>query len=62
MTIESVNMEAINDPCESRVSRMEGPWVGLKDNEDFLMMAILNGVEVIPHFSFDLHFSNNEQC
>ena len=39
-----------------------GLGVGLKDKEDLLMMAILNGVEVIPHFSFDLHFSNNEQC
>ena len=25
----------------------------------FLMMAILTGCEVIPHCSFDLHFSNN---
>ena len=31
---------------------------------DFLMMAILTGVRnVLPsHCSFDLHFSNNEQC
>ena len=28
---------------------------------DFLMMAILAGVRVISHCSFDLHFSNNEQ-
>ena len=27
---------------------------------DFLMMAILTGMEVIPHCSFDLHFSNND--
>ena len=27
---------------------------------DFSMMAILTGMEVIPHFSFDLHFSNND--
>ena len=26
---------------------------------DFLMMATLTGVEVIPHCIFDLHFSNN---
>ena len=26
---------------------------------DFLMMAILTRCEVIPHCSFDLHFSNN---
>ena len=26
---------------------------------DFLMMAILIRCEVIPHCSFDLHFSNN---
>ena len=30
---------------------------------DFLMRAILTGVRwCIPHCSFDLHFSNNEQC
>ena len=29
---------------------------------DILMMAILTGCEVISHFGFDLHFSNNEQC
>ena len=29
---------------------------------DFLMMAILTGCEVISHFDFDLHFSNNERC
>ena len=29
---------------------------------DFLMMAILTGSEVISHYSFGLHFPNNEQC
>ena len=29
---------------------------------DFLMMAILAGVEVITHCSFDLHFFNSERC
>ena len=29
---------------------------------DFLMMAILTCCVVISHCSFDLHFSNNEQC
>ena len=29
---------------------------------DFLMMAILTRCEVIPHCSFDLHFSNNWWC
>ena len=29
---------------------------------DFLMMAILTGVRQISHCSFNLHFSNNEQC
>ena len=29
---------------------------------DFLMMAILTGVEMIPHCSFDLHFSNIYWC
>ena len=28
--------------------------------EVFLMMTILTGVRLIPHCSFDLHFSNNE--
>ena len=29
---------------------------------DLLMMAILTGVEVVSHSSFDLHFSNNQGC
>ena len=29
---------------------------------DFLMMVILTGSEVISHYSFGLHFPNNEQC
>ena len=29
---------------------------------DFLTMAILTGVEVITHCSFDLHFFNSERC
>ena len=29
---------------------------------DFLMMAILTGIEVISHCSFDLHFFNSERC
>ena len=29
---------------------------------DFLMMAILTGVEVISHCSFGLHFFNSERC
>ena len=29
---------------------------------DFLMTAILTGYEMISRCSFDLHFSNNEQC
>ena len=29
---------------------------------DILRMAVLTGLRYIPHCSFDLHFSNNEQC
>ena len=36
MTIESVNMEAVNDPCESRISRMEGAWGGIKRQRGFV--------------------------
>ena len=29
---------------------------------DLFMMVILTGVEVVPHSSFDFHFSNNQWC
>ena len=29
---------------------------------DFLLMFHSNRCEVVPHYGFDLHFSNNQQC
>ena len=29
---------------------------------DFLLAAILTGVKMVPHFGFDLNFSDNEWC